>query len=176
MDKAFEILAEQHRPMLLSYSRALVYGDGHRAEDVVQETLLTAFQRLNTFRQGENFGCWLRGIARNKALECQRAGRNQRVVADSRIIEGMEEVYRTFDSPLLGEEEWRERLQRWVRHCIGQLSQRLQDAVVRVYQDNMSLAQAAAAESSSADAVAQRLTRARRLIRECVQRQSESES
>jgi RNA polymerase sigma-70 factor (ECF subfamily) len=176
MNKAFEILAEQHRPMLLSYVRAMVYGDQHQAEDVVQETLIVAFQRLDSFRQGENFGSWLRGIARNKVLESHRSNKNPRVVADSRILEGMEEVYRTLDAPLLGEETWLERQSRWVRHCVELLSQRLKDAVVRVYENNMSLAQAAAVENASADTIAQRLTRARRLIGDCVQKQSEIES
>lgn len=176
MNKAFEILAEQHRPMLQTYVRALVYGDRHRAEDVVQETLLTAFQRLDSFRPGENFGSWLRGIARNKALESHRSQRQQRVVADSRIIEGMEEVYRTLDTPLPGTETWQERLERWLQHCLGLLSARLKNAVERVYHDNLSLAQAAAVENASADAVAQRLTRARQLLRECVQKQSASEA
>jgi len=176
MVKAFEILVEQHRPMLLSYARALFYGDQHAAEDLVQEVFLAAHHRLDTLRQGENFGRWLRGIARNKALESHRAARRRPVVADSRVIEGMDEVYTVLDATLLGEEQWHERLQRWVRHCVERLSRRLKDAVVRVYKEGMSLREAAAAENMSSAAVAQRLSRARKLIRKCVQDQSEKEA
>ena len=96
MEKAFEILAAQYRPMLLSYASALLYGDIHKAEDVVQEALFTAHERLDTFRQGENFAS-AAGIARNKALESQRAFRNERVVADSQVTAGIEEVYGVFE-------------------------------------------------------------------------------
>jgi len=101
MDHAFAILAAEHRPMLLAYARALCYGDGHAAEDVVQETLLVACRRLAEFRveNDGHFGRWLRGIARNKALEAHRAAGRGRVVADSRIIEGLEDVFGRLDPP-----------------------------------------------------------------------------
>jgi len=95
MDHAFAILAAEHRPMLLAYARALCYGDGHAAENVVQETLLVACRRLHEFRAENDghFGRCLRGIARNKAVEAHRAAGRGRVVADSRIIEGLEDVF-----------------------------------------------------------------------------------
>ena len=135
MDTAFEILIGQYRPMLLSYACALMYGDQHEAEDVVQEALLVAHRRLDTFHQDENFSRWLRGIVRNKALESRRAARGRRAVVDSRIIEGLEDVYTMFDGLPSGEEESRDRLQRLLRHCIERLSQHLKDAVVRVYRE-----------------------------------------
>ncbi len=176
VDKAFEILIEQYRPMLLSYTASLLYGDVNKAEDIVQDACFAAHQRLETFRQGENFACWLRGIVRNKVLESQRAFRLQRVIADSRVIEGIEEVYAVFDAPALDEEPYSERMHRWIKHCVGQLSQHLKNAIVRVYSENMSLRQAAAAEDASSDAIAKRLSRARELIRQCVREQSEKES
>ncbi len=175
MHTAFKILAEQYRPMLLSYARALLYGDEHEAEDVVQEVLLAAHQRLDTFRQGENFGCWLRGIARNKMLESRRVARRRKEIMDGRVLEGIEEVYSIFDASTPGEETWRERLQRLVQHCVQRLSQHLKDAVTRVYEDGMDLRAAAMVLSSSSAAVAQRLSRARKLIRECVREHTESE-
>jgi hypothetical protein len=49
-------------------------------EDITQEVFLSAYRQLGTFRRGDDFGAWLRGIARNKlhgggvlqhALSCQ---------------------------------------------------------------------------------------------------------
>jgi RNA polymerase sigma-70 factor (ECF subfamily) len=172
MDTAFEILIGQYRPMLLCYARVLTYGDEHEAEDVVQESLLTAHRRLETFRRGEDLGRWLRGIVRNKVLESRRAARGRRAVVDSRIVAGMEEVYAIFDGPA-DEEQWRERLQRLLRHCIERLSQHLKETVIRVYQEGLSLREAAVALKASSAAVAQRLSRARELIRKCVQEHQE---
>jgi RNA polymerase sigma-70 factor len=176
MDTAFEILAEEHRPMLMGYARALMNGEEHDAEDVVQETLLAAHRSLSSFEKGANFGSWLRGIARNKALECQRAERRRRTIVDSRIVEGIEEVYALFDAASPGEETWTERMQRLLRDCLERLTQNLRDAVVRVYREELSLRDAAAAMNVSHAAVAQRLSRARESLRQCVRAHGGNES
>jgi RNA polymerase sigma-70 factor (ECF subfamily) len=176
MDTAFEILAGQYRPMLLAYARALLNGDEHEAEDVVQETFLAAHERLDHFRTGEDFGRWLRGIARNKVLESHRAARGRKAVVDSRIIDGIEEVYAAFDDPPPGEEAWLERVQRLTRHCVDRLSKNLHDAVVQVYSRGLTLRQAAAVLQLPPAAVAQRVSRARQRIRKCVERHARSES
>jgi RNA polymerase sigma-70 factor, ECF subfamily len=175
VDTAFEILAEQYRTMLLCYARVLMNGNDHDAEDVVQETLVTAHERLSTFRQGGNFGCWLRGIARNKVLESHRAARGRRAIVDSRILEGIEDVYGMFDPSALGEEQWPDRVRRLLRGCVGRLSRPLREAMARVYEEGMSLQAAAGALKSTRAAVAQRLSRARDLVRQCVQARMESD-
>ncbi len=38
-------------------------------DDMVQEVFLAAYWQLPTFRRGDDFGAWLRGIARNKLLD-----------------------------------------------------------------------------------------------------------
>ena len=35
-------------------------------DDLTQEVFLAAYRRLDSFRRGDDFGAWLRGIARNK--------------------------------------------------------------------------------------------------------------
>src|SRR5437763_345091 len=37
-------------------------------DDLAQEVFLAALESLPTFRRGDDFGAWLRGIARNKLL------------------------------------------------------------------------------------------------------------
>jgi len=175
LETAFEILVEQYRAMLLCYARALLNGNDHDAEDVVQETLITAHGRLDSFRHGENFGRWLRGIARNKVLESHRAARGRQAIVDSRIIEGIEDVYGMFDPSSLGEEQWLERVRRLLRGCVERLRRPLREAMARVYEEGMSLQAAADALKSSRAAVAQRLSRARDLVRQCVQASMESD-
>ena len=38
-------------------------------DDIAQEVFITAYRRLGTFRRGEDMGAWLRGIARNIAMD-----------------------------------------------------------------------------------------------------------
>jgi RNA polymerase sigma-70 factor len=164
--EAFDILADELRPMLLCYLKTLV-GDASLAEDLAQETLLAAYKSLAKFRKGGNFGAWLRGIARNKAHESQRVTARNRVIVDDRIIEGMEDVYCVFDSADSEHGLWEERLT-LLRRCIDRLSPHFKAAVVQVYQVEQSLEQASASLGVSFEAIAQRLSRARRLLFECV--------
>ncbi len=152
--------------MVLTYLGTLV-GDRHLAEDLAQETFLAAYGSLSKFREDGNFGAWLRGIARNKALEDRRASARRPLVADSRIVEGMEDVYAMLDEPRPDAEMWTERLA-LMRACVAGLSEKLKTAVEEVYQGGLSLREAAKVLGSSYEVVAQRLSRARALVRECM--------
>ncbi len=164
-ERSFEVLVAEYRPMLLSYLTG-VLGEAHLAEDVTQETFLTAHKSLDKFVSPRGgFGAWLRGIARNKVREHHRASSRRPLVVDSRIVDGMEEVYSLFD----GGDAWNGRME-VLRRCVAKLKEKLRSAIEAVYQRNRSLADAASELNSSAEAIGQRLTRARRLIRECVER------
>lgn len=171
MEKAFDILAAEHRPMLLAYLRTVTAGDEHASEDLVQETLLAAYRSLDSFRIGADFGSWLRGIARNKALERARAESRRRWVADSRVLEGMEDVFALFDRPRSDAAGWGDRLE-GIRNCLTRLSAPLREAVAQVYSEGRSLRDAAAALGASPAAVGQRLSRAREALRRCVEERS----
>jgi RNA polymerase sigma-70 factor, ECF subfamily len=174
MANPFDILAQEYRPMVLAYLRSLV-ADPNLAEDLAQETFLAAYQALPTFREDGNFGAWLRGIARNKVLMDRRTTARRRVVADSRVIEGMEEVYGALDRPHPRAETWSLRLA-VLRDCIDRLAQGLRSAVEHVYQRRQNLDEAASALGMSYEAVAKRLSRARTLLKECMTSRLERES
>jgi RNA polymerase sigma-70 factor, ECF subfamily len=176
MATALDNLALQHRPMLVCYARALLGGDEHLAEDVVQDCFLTAHRRRDDFREGADMGRWLRGIARKKVLERRRAAASRPVLVDSRVIDGMDEVFSLFDPGPSNEESWRERLTNMLSQCVGKLPTNLHEAIDRVYRQGMSLRDAAAAIGATPAAVAQRLSRARELIRACVQLQRKEEA
>ena len=164
MDKAFDILAAEYRPMVLAYLEALV-ADPHLAEDLTQESLMAAHRSIEKFDPERSFGAWLRGIARHKALEDRRALARRPVLVDSAVVEGMEEVYTLFDHST---GPWESRIQR-VHRCIERLSYTLREAVAEVYGKGKTVKQAAASMGVRFAAVAQRLSRARQLIRACVE-------
>jgi RNA polymerase sigma-70 factor (ECF subfamily) len=166
MDKAFDILGEQYRPMVVAYLRSLV-NDAELAEDLAQETILAAYQSFDKFERGANFGAWLRGIARNKALHNRRTESRRIIIADSEIIAGMESVYSAFDNPSPDSPTWLHRLER-IRNCVQKLSEKLREAMVQVYENNQTIEAAAQSLQTSADALAQRLSRARSLVARCV--------
>ena len=119
MEKSFEILIDEHRDMMLNYASALLYGDAHQAEDVVQEACIAAHKHLERFETGRSFSKWLRGIVRNKALESKRSSCRRPFVEDPDVIEGLEEVYMMFDKQK-ADESWNERLI-YIRKCINSI-------------------------------------------------------
>lgn len=66
----FEILAREHGSMLHVYVRCLARSS--EVDDLVQETLVTAWKNLDRFDRSKPFGPWLRGIARNLVLAHHR--------------------------------------------------------------------------------------------------------
>jgi RNA polymerase sigma-70 factor (ECF subfamily) len=164
MGTAFDILSAGYRPMVLAYLQALV-ADRHLAEDLTQETMLAAQRSLASFDPERNFGAWLRGIARHQALQDRRAKARRPLLIDSAVVEGIEQVYVLFDE---APGPWAERIAR-VRDCVARLNDNLRAAVIAVYQRGQSLREAAASLGVKFDAMAQRLSRGRRLIRQCVE-------
>lgn len=166
MNHSFQILAAEYRPMLVAYLRAMVK-DGHLAEDLTQETLIAAQAGISKFEEGASFGKWLRGIARKKALMYWRSAKRKPLVVDSRVVEGIDEV---FDGIERNEEEgeWWQRRRDALHECIAALSGQLKAAIEQVYFNTRSLDEAALALGSTRAAIGQRLTRARKGIHGCV--------
>ncbi len=68
----FGTLVQRHLPAVyaVAYARVANHAD---AEDVVQETFLSALRSLNTLRDFRKFGAWVTGIARNLGAQSRRA-------------------------------------------------------------------------------------------------------
>ena len=67
---------------------------GHRAdaEDVTQETFMTALRQIGSFREQSSLRTWLFGIARNKARERLRDRRPSEPLPDLEAVDLSEEV------------------------------------------------------------------------------------
>jgi len=71
----FDDLVEAHRSWLLEYAHARV-SDGDTAEDLVQETLLRAYQSYHQLKQSVHLRAWLRSILEN-VIRTQHRQQNQ---------------------------------------------------------------------------------------------------
>jgi RNA polymerase sigma-70 factor, ECF subfamily len=72
--KALERLCNQHAAALWRYAWRLT-GDRARAEDVVQETLLRAWQHPQILNNGQSPRAWLFTVARNMIIDERRSAR-----------------------------------------------------------------------------------------------------
>ncbi|MHC5543419.1 RNA polymerase sigma factor, partial [Singulisphaera rosea] len=66
--EAFRKIIREYSLSLRSYIAASVHGMD-AVDDLAQEVYLAAFRNLREFRRGDDFGAWLRGIARNKVYK-----------------------------------------------------------------------------------------------------------
>ncbi|WP_155055964.1 sigma-70 family RNA polymerase sigma factor [Streptomyces blattellae] len=66
---------ERHRTRLLRYANRLTSGDLHRAEDIVQETMLRAWLNDLDRHDEDHRIAWLLRVARNLAIDAHRRER-----------------------------------------------------------------------------------------------------
>jgi RNA polymerase sigma-70 factor (ECF subfamily) len=74
---AYETLVRQETGRLLATVRRILRGDEEEARDVVQETLIAALQRLDSFKGDCRISTWLHRIAINGALMRLRSRRRR---------------------------------------------------------------------------------------------------
>lgn len=75
---AFRELVQNHQSRVRGFLRQLTHGDHAWADDLAQETFITAYRSLARFRAESRFSTWLLGIAHN---QFRNARRRQREVA-----------------------------------------------------------------------------------------------
>jgi RNA polymerase sigma-70 factor (ECF subfamily) len=106
---------------------------GNRADaaDISQETLLVACAKLQTFR-GENLNAWLYTIARNLIIDYYRSqGRFQFVAVEPATEAETERALQIPYDAVLGECEFRQRLNSWLECCANGLDLDQQVAVLQ---------------------------------------------
>lgn len=74
------VRAHQHEVWRVA---AFALGSSQQTEDLVQQVFVIAYQRIDRFEKGRDFGAWLRGIARNLVRDevrkrAREARRNKR--------------------------------------------------------------------------------------------------
>lgn len=82
----FEILVRDHADLLMAFIRATIR-DAALADDIFQETLLTAWRRLPDYDKSRPFGPWLRGIAGNVILTVHRQSKRTTVLCDGELLD-----------------------------------------------------------------------------------------
>lgn len=69
--KAFAELVKSHQNLALGFAFSKL-GDFHRAQDVVQESFIIAYQKLNQLNDPKAFSGWFRGIVHHRCLRIFR--------------------------------------------------------------------------------------------------------
>jgi RNA polymerase sigma-70 factor (ECF subfamily) len=162
----FEILVRDNADMLTAYLRSVVR-DPATVDDLFQETMLTAWRKLDEFDRSRPFGAWLRGIAARLVLAERRKRAAGLIFCDEATLQaldqGMERV------GLQKGDTLDEKLE-CLRNCLELLPEPYREAVRLRYREGLSPAGLAERLQISWNAQKKRLQRARALLLECLQR------
>jgi RNA polymerase sigma-70 factor (ECF subfamily) len=164
--EAFGRLVREYGLPLRSYLASQVHHLDD-VDDLVQEVFLAALRSLSGFRRGDDFGAWLRGIARNKLFNYFRST-SRRNQALQRF---REEVALTIEGDLEGAvaSDRAELIERLL-HCVTRLPELLR-RVVRGGLEGNRPAEMAVELSTTVGAVYNLHYRANQLLRECLQKE-----
>ena len=132
------------------------------AEDVVQDSFVQAYVKLDTFQGNSKFFTWLYRIAFNNALSRQRRKRSELSIEQSREITGSdpEDRLESPEEPLLREERVS-----LVHHALDLLSQEHRAILVLREMDDLAYEEIAEILGINIGTVRSRLSRARNQLK-----------
>ncbi len=143
---------------------AFALGSRGATEDLVQQAFVVAYQKLDAFEVGRDFGLWVRGIARNLVRDHvrKRAREDQRM---KRYLAYLEARYAADADADEREQHMRDALAR----CREGLPDAAQQALVLRYDDGLAFDAVARAIGRTVAGARQLLQRARRDLRHCIE-------
>ncbi len=162
----FEILIRENQAMLMTYLRAVVRNQSS-IDDLFQETMLIAWQKLDEYDRERPFGPWLRGIAAKLVLAHFRKAKSDVIMFEGETLEYLSQQLQ-YISERPGD-TWDEKIAA-LRDCIEALSDDNRRAINLRYFEQTPASQIAAITKTTVEAIKKRLQRARTQLLDCLRR------
>jgi RNA polymerase sigma-70 factor, ECF subfamily len=163
--QAFARFVREHQAPLRGFLRML----GVRADsvdDLAQETFMVAFRELDRFDDREDFGTWLRGIARNLVRnEVRKSARRGRIMDGELTEHLMAEAERDQADAKFEETDFHN-----LRDCLEKLPDKSRRLISARYGDEWKSSFLADQFQMSATAVRLALMRIRRQLKACIEK------
>jgi RNA polymerase sigma-70 factor (ECF subfamily) len=159
------------RYQYLVYATALqIVKDPASAQDIAQETFISAFAALKDLRSAETFPSWLRKIARNQALAWWKEQSRFAPLEDAGVLRSPIEASET---EMEDERREADAFQAEVRKVVSSLSDALRFPLLLCYLDGIPTAEAARFLGISEGAVRKRLHDGKKKLQERIVRMAE---
>lgn len=174
----------QHADSLYRFALSRVK-DHHAAEDLAQDCLSAAWQRIGTFDGRSSLSTWLIGIMKFKVIDYFRKSKRtptDQAAHSSDDHDVLNELFDSHGSWKIDPNHGLEVLYRapdeiasqnevldWVRACLAKLPERLRTLFTLREVDGLDVPSAASAAGVTAGSAAVMLTRSRQRLRSCLQ-------
>lgn len=155
-------LMNQYGDYLLRMAYLLIK-DHQRAEEAVQDTFISAFEKINQLEKEEHLKSWLTTITINRCRQQMRKWSFKHIFPDIETIERTQQADR-IDSPeadLLAV-EWNENL----TAAIHALDYKYREVITLFYFNELKLAEIAASTNIKENTIKSRLKRAKKLLKD----------
>ncbi|MCR9201386.1 MAG: sigma-70 family RNA polymerase sigma factor [Planctomycetaceae bacterium] len=161
----FEILIRENTDMLVAYLRAGVR-DAHAVDDLYQETVLTAWRRLDDYDCEKPIGPWLRGIAGKLMLAFyRRSARSARPLTEESLAwlnDRFSEIHSrrgdTFQEKLAA-----------LRECVSALPDTYQRPIHLRFSEQRSLSEIASILNLARETLKKRMSRGKARLAACLE-------
>ena len=163
-DREFVSQLTDWQSRLFAYLVTLLGGSTHDARDVLQETNLVLWRKIQEFEPGTDFGAWARRVAYYEALAFIRDRKRDRHVFDDDLVALFGEEW----TPHLSDGE--ERLIS-LRHCLTGLSEEERLLIDRRYRGREAVRKLAEDYRRKESAMKMKLMRIRESLHTCIQNQ-----
>ena len=167
--EAFNTLILRYQDAVYSVTYRIM-GDASRADDGTQETFITAFRRIDTYRGG-NFRAWLLRIATNTCYDILRYHKRRPATAMDDLPGGDTADGPPIPDPVDSPEDTIQQteLSKAIQDCINGLSDDQRVVLVMSDIEGYSYQEIADTVNTQLGTVKSRLSRARRGVRACLQ-------
>ncbi|MGF1580721.1 MAG: sigma-70 family RNA polymerase sigma factor [Gemmataceae bacterium] len=161
----FEILIRENTEMLVAYIRVGVR-DEHAVDDLYQETVLTAWKRIDSYDREKPFGPWLRGIAGKIMLAFYRKTSRTALPIDDEALEWLNNRFAAIHS--LRGDTFHEKLAA-LRECIDELPETYQQPITMRYTEQRALTEIESMLNLAGEALKKRLSRGKARLADCLE-------
>ena len=164
---AFNRLVVQYQELVFNVAYRIM-NDPAVAEDVTQETFITAYQSLKTFRGG-SFKSWLMRVATNRCYDELRRRKRRPQTSQDEIMDA-NESFAFLRSPTEGPEAHRQRVELAlaIEQCLKELPDDQRIVTVLGDVEGYDYEEIATITKVSLGTVKSRLSRARAKLRDCL--------
>lgn len=139
--------------------------DPDQCQDVLQQVAVVVVRKFHEFDRSRSFNAWVIGIAKQEVLAFRRRQHTDRLVFSDAMVERIAETYQCVLADKVSD------VADALEHCVQKLAGRARTVIGLHYSEDMKTIEIAQRLQMEHGAVRMLLSRARTVLRECIERQ-----